>query len=96
MKKIYLTEAQLKGYLNFLKEEEYSEIKRFGPFKTRDAAESMLKQIREVNGFSDYDSWIDGNFVVVQIEKSKLDDKYVDDMTSALNNQYCRVAESRD
>lgn len=96
MKKIYLTESQLKNYLRYLNEEEYCYQKRIGPFSTPAEAETVLYRLRAENGFSEYDSRIDGNYVVIDIEKDRYDDDYLGNMLTTLNKQYGKVAESRE
>jgi hypothetical protein len=96
MKKVYLTERQFNQYLHILSEEEYCQHFRLGPFANEVQAQSELERIRNEMGFSEYDSWIDGNFVVLELENSKYDSDYVGDMIAAIKKQYGQVAESRD
>ena len=95
MRKIYLTESQFKKYIKYLNEEESSVEKRIGPFSTPQEAAAELNRLRIERGFSKYDSWVDGNYVVVQIEKNRFDDDYLGDMITSLNSTYGKVAESR-
>ena len=53
MKKVYLTEEQLK----FLNEEEYTYEKRIGPFASEEEARAELLNLRRERGFSKYDSY---------------------------------------
>ena len=96
MKKVYLTEEQLKGYLKFLNEEEYTYEKRIGPFASEEEARAELLNLRRERGFSKYDSYIDGNYIILQIEANRFDADYLGDMINSLNTEYGQVAESRD
>ena len=96
MRKIYLTETQLKGYMKYLNEEESVVEKRIGPFSTPQEAQAVLARLRMENGFSKYDSRIEGNFVILDIESSRFDDDYLGNMLTMLNKQYGKVAESCD
>jgi len=96
MKKVYLTENQLKGYIKFLTEEEYTQEKKIGPFKSPEEANAELLNLRRKRGFSEYDSRVEGNYIILQIEQDRFDDDYLGDMIVSLNRKYGQVAESRD
>ena len=96
MRKIYLTESQLKGYIKFLKEEEYTYEKKVGPFKSPEEANAELLNLRRERGFSEYDSRVEGNYIILQIEQDRFDDDYFGDMIVSLDRKYGQVAESCD
>ena len=96
MRKIYLTERQYKDYVKMLCEEEYNVVKKVGPFTSQEEAVAKLNQLRQEYGFSKYDSKIEGNYIVLSIEKNNLDDDYVGSILTNIDRQYGKVAESRD
>lgn len=50
---------------------------------------------RYIVPFSKYDSWIDGNYIILELQKDKFDDDYFGDILTSLNKKYGKVAESR-
>lgn len=96
MRKIYLTETQLNNYLRTLCEEEYNIKKKIGPFATQEEAVAELNRLRRENGFSNNDSFIEGNYIVLYIEMDRFDDDYVGNLLTNIDRKYGKVAESRD
>lgn len=101
MRKIYLTEAQFKQYLKLLKEEEYSSDYSFGPYSTPEEVQAILALLRNKFGFTQNDSWIEGNYIKVMITKNNIDDSYyyemlqaVEDFDKQLQQQHRMVSES--
>lgn len=72
---------------NNVNEEEYSASIIAGKFQTRHEAEAFLARIRQKYGFSEYDSYINGTSVIVDIEKSSTDDSYFHDMVNMIRNE---------
>ena len=82
-----------------LTEEEYASNINVGTFRTNDEAVRFLNYLRQKYGFTDNNSYINNNNVIVTIEKSQMDDSYYHDMVNALRgesaNRYKRIAESK-
>lgn len=87
---------------NILNEEEYATNLTVGIFRDRDSAINFLEYLRQKYGFNENNSYINGNSVVVTIEKSQIDDSYFYELLDAIKkerqqqiDQYKLISESK-
>ena len=90
-----ITEKQLRKIISesILNEEEYATNLTVGTFRDKSGAVRFLQYIRKKYGFTENNSYINGNSVIVTIEKDRMDDSYYHDMIEALKSERVNAVE---
>ena len=85
--RITITEEQFKKLCETISEEGYASHVTLGTFSTPQEANAFLERIRNKYGFSQFNSWVKGTSVIVEIQKSVTDDSYFYEFMDAMKKE---------